>query len=85
MGDLLRATPDATERRSLLDRWYWPHHLKLERMVNTFVAAVKREGLSVTVDAPFAGALVPLSCYRKDDRILSVMIEDVSTWMSIPA
>jgi len=27
------------------------------------------------VDAPFAGALVPLASYRKDERIMSVMIE----------
>jgi len=39
------------------------------------VAAAKGEGYSVAVDAPFAGALVPLSSYRKDRRILSVMIE----------
>src|ERR1700733_12480439 len=30
---------------------------------------------SVAVDAPFAGALVPLSAYGKDRRVLSVMIE----------
>jgi N-formylglutamate deformylase len=39
------------------------------------VGAAKAEGYSVAVDAPFAGALVPLSSYRKDRRILSVMIE----------
>jgi N-formylglutamate amidohydrolase len=39
------------------------------------VAAVEDEGYSVTVDAPFAGALVPLSSYRKDNRIFAVMIE----------
>jgi N-formylglutamate amidohydrolase len=39
---------------------------------DTMVTAVKEAGYSVTVDAPFAGALVP---YRKDDRVLSVMIE----------
>src|ERR1700730_6390636 len=33
-GAVLRAAPDAAERQSLLDRWYWPHHFKLERMVN---------------------------------------------------
>ena len=42
---------------------------------DAIVAAVEEEGLSVTVDAPFAGALVPLSSYGKDGRILSVMIE----------
>jgi N-formylglutamate deformylase len=39
------------------------------------VALAKGEGYSVAVDAPFSGALVPLSSYRKDRRILSVMIE----------
>ena len=39
------------------------------------VAAVKETGYSVNIDAPFSGALVPLSCYRKGDRISSVMIE----------
>jgi N-formylglutamate amidohydrolase len=42
---------------------------------DTMVTAVKEAGYSVAVDAPFAGALVPLSFYRKDDRVLSVMIE----------
>jgi N-formylglutamate deformylase len=123
MGELLRAQPNA--RKSVLDRWYWPHHLKLQRMVDevatrsgvclivdchsfpsialpyepdqtedrtdfcigtdsfhttstireAIVTAVKEKGYSITVDAPFAGALVPLSSYRKDHRILSVMIE----------
>jgi N-formylglutamate deformylase len=125
MGELLRTQPNAADRKSLLDRWYRPHHLKLERMVDEVAArsgaclvvdchsfpsvalpyepdqskyradfcigtdsfhtpsaireaiatAVKEEGYSVTVDAPFAGALVPLSSYRQDRRILSVMIE----------
>jgi hypothetical protein len=39
------------------------------------VAAVKETGNSVAIDAPFSGALVPLSCYRKDDRVSSLMIE----------
>ncbi len=121
----LRAQPDPTTRQSLLERWYWPHHSKLERMVNdvvarlgvclivdchsfpsaalpyelvqttqradfcigtdpfhtpssvrgAIVAAVKEAGYSVTIDAPFAGALVPLASYRRDRRIWSVMIE----------
>jgi N-formylglutamate amidohydrolase len=125
MGGILRPPPDSATRQSLLDRWYWPHHSELERMVDdvvrrlgrclivdchsfpsvalpyeldqregradfcigtdafhtpavirdAIVAAVKETGYSVAVDAPFAGALVPLSCYRKDERISSVMIE----------
>jgi N-formylglutamate amidohydrolase len=42
---------------------------------DAMVATAEEEGYSVSVDAPFAGALVPLSSYRKDRRILSVMIE----------
>jgi N-formylglutamate amidohydrolase len=109
MGEVLRAQPNAVDRESFLDRWYWPHHLHLERMVNDVVArsglclivdchsfpsialpyepdqtghradicigtdsfhtpslirdavaaTPKKEGYSVAVDAPFAGALVP--------------------------
>jgi N-formylglutamate deformylase len=39
------------------------------------VAAAEEEGYSVAVNAPFAGALVRLSAYQKDRRVLSVMIE----------
>jgi N-formylglutamate amidohydrolase len=39
------------------------------------LAAAKEVGYSVAVDVPFAGALVPLSSYQTDRRILSVMIE----------
>jgi N-formylglutamate amidohydrolase len=42
---------------------------------DAIVAATREEGYSVAVDAPFAGALVPLASYRKDRRIWSVMIE----------
>ena len=42
---------------------------------DAMVTAVKEAGYSVAVDAPFAGALVPLASYRKDERIWSVMIE----------
>jgi N-formylglutamate amidohydrolase len=37
--------------------------------------SLQLESYSVAVDAPFAGALVPLASYRKDRRIWSVMIE----------
>jgi N-formylglutamate deformylase len=125
MGDLLRAPLDPSARKSLLDRWYWPHHAELEAAVSDVVTrsgcclvvdchsfpsvalpyevdqtgqradfcigtdpfhtsslireatvtAVREAGYSVTVDAPFAGALVPLAVYRKDRRIAAVMIE----------
>jgi N-formylglutamate deformylase len=42
---------------------------------DAIVSAAAQQGYSVAVDAPFSGALVPLSAYRRDRRILSVMIE----------
>jgi N-formylglutamate amidohydrolase len=42
---------------------------------DAIVGAVKEMGYSVAVDAPFAGALVPLAIYQKDHRVWSVMIE----------
>jgi N-formylglutamate deformylase len=42
---------------------------------DAIIAAAEGEGYSVAVDVPFAGALVPLSYYGKDRRVLSVMIE----------
>jgi N-formylglutamate deformylase len=121
----LERRPNAAERQSRMDRWHWPHHSTLERLVSdvvgqagicliidchsflsialpyeldqtseradiclgtdsfhtpllirdAIVAAAEGEGYSFAVDAPFAGALVPLSAYRKDRRVLSVMIE----------
>jgi N-formylglutamate deformylase len=125
LGEVLRANPKASERHSILDRWYRPHHSMLERIVNGVVAksgrcliidchsfpsialpyeldqtdyradicigtdpfhtpsmvrdatiaAAENVGYSVTIDTPFAGALVPLASYRNDPRILSLMIE----------
>ena len=46
-GEVLRTPPDAPERQSLLDRWYWPHHYKLEHMVNDVVS---RSGVCLIVD-----------------------------------
>jgi N-formylglutamate deformylase len=42
---------------------------------DAIVQAAQAEGYSVAIDAPFAGALVPLSAYGKERRVLSVMIE----------
>jgi N-formylglutamate deformylase len=44
MGSVLRAQPDAADRQSLLDRLYWPHHVKLERMVNEVVVLAGTAG-----------------------------------------
>jgi N-formylglutamate amidohydrolase len=47
MGHILRPQPDPASRHSLLERWYWPHHSKLERMVNDVAA---RLGVCLIVD-----------------------------------
>jgi N-formylglutamate deformylase len=52
------------------DEFHTPSPLR-----DAIIAGVKQAGYSVAVDAPFGGALVPLSSYRKDDRVWSVMIE----------
>ena len=39
------------------------------------LSAFRSAGLEVTVDLPFAGALVPASRYQKDRRVAAVMIE----------
>jgi N-formylglutamate amidohydrolase len=51
-----------------------PFHTPLA-IRDAIVATGKEEGYSVAIDAPFSGALVPLSSYRKERRIMSVMIE----------
>jgi N-formylglutamate amidohydrolase len=40
-----------------------------------FVAAFQREGWSVDLNQPFAGALVPGSRYGQDRRVNAVMVE----------
>jgi N-formylglutamate deformylase len=40
MGELLRAPPDAAERQSLLNRWYWPHHPEFPSHSGPLIAAV---------------------------------------------
>ena len=52
------------------DSWHTP-----ERLRDELVAAASAAGLSVLVDRPFAGALVPLKHYRREARVRAVMIE----------
>jgi N-formylglutamate deformylase len=66
----LDQTPDRADICIGTDSYHTPSQIR-----DALVAAAEKQGYSVTVDAPFAGALVPLSCYRSDRRILSVMIE----------
>jgi N-formylglutamate amidohydrolase len=44
-------------------------------ILDAIVAAVEEDGYSVSIDAPFAGALAALASYHKDHRICSVLIE----------
>ncbi|MBR4168526.1 MAG: N-formylglutamate amidohydrolase, partial [Lachnospiraceae bacterium] len=46
-----------------------------EKITDTLVTFFRERGYSVAVNRPFAGALVPLRFYRKDPRVMSVMIE----------
>ena len=39
------------------------------------VSAFERQGYSVSVDTPFAGAIVPARFFRSSDQVLSAMIE----------
>ena len=52
------------------DRFHTPSSVR-----DALVRAVKEAGCSVSIDRPFAGALVPLSFYRQDRQVSSVMIE----------
>ena len=47
MGGVLRAQPDPADRQKCLDRWYWPHHSKLEHLVKD---VAERSGVCLIVD-----------------------------------
>jgi N-formylglutamate amidohydrolase len=56
-GEMLRLIPDAAERESLLERYYWPHHRRFERLVDQ---SVNRHGACLIVDChSFASAPMP--------------------------
>jgi N-formylglutamate amidohydrolase len=44
-------------------------------LADAFVEAFQREGWSVDLNRPFAGALVPASRYGQDSRVSAVMVE----------
>jgi N-formylglutamate amidohydrolase len=65
-GDVLRAKPEAPHRQALLDRWYWPHHAKLERAVNDVVT---RSGACLIVDChSFASVALPYELDQTSER-----------------
>lgn len=51
-----------------------PFHTPQE-LAKVAVGAFEKCGLSVAINRPFQGALVPMKYYQKDKRVLSVMIE----------
>jgi N-formylglutamate amidohydrolase len=124
-GQWLRPEISAERRNDLLDRYYRPHHLALEQLVESSLTEfgraliidchsypdeplpsdadqtrprpdlcfgtdafhtppevvqalseiVKGHGLSVGIDQPYAGTIVPLKFLGTDQRVVSVMIE----------
>ena len=44
-------------------------------LASAFVTAFQREGWSVSLNKPFAGALVPISRYQRDSRVSAIMVE----------
>ncbi len=46
-----------------------------DELVDGLARGFSAAGLSVAIDRPFSGALVPARHYRKDRRVLSVMVE----------
>jgi N-formylglutamate deformylase len=65
-GETLRVQPDAVHRQTLLDRWYWPHHVELEGMVNHVAA---RSGVCLIVDChSFASVALPYELDQTSDR-----------------
>ena len=46
-----------------------------ERLTEELVLRFSAEGLSVAINRPFSGALVPMRYFRNNDRVTSVMVE----------
>ena len=44
-------------------------------LLETVIAAVRREGWTAHVNSPFPGVLVPISHFRRDGRVRALMIE----------
>ncbi|MDF1690677.1 MAG: N-formylglutamate amidohydrolase [Cycloclasticus sp.] len=122
----LRREITQLERKSLLDQYYHPHHLKLtqsvdrllknhghaflldchsfpskplpyefdtadqkrtdiclgtdsfhtpKNIIEAFATEFEKQGLSVAINTPFSGTLVPQKHYQSDSRVTSLMIE----------
>jgi N-formylglutamate deformylase len=65
-GEMLRPIPDAAELESLLERYYWPHHRRFERVVDQ---GVNRNGACLIVDChSFASAPMPHEPDQRPER-----------------
>jgi N-formylglutamate amidohydrolase len=66
MGGMLRTPLDPIVRQRLLDRWYWPHHSKLEGMVDDLV---RRLGRCLIVDChSFPSVALPYELDQREER-----------------
>lgn len=66
--------PDQAPKRPAICIGTDPFHTP-SSLADSLVDAFVGEGFSCKVNSPFAGALVPLKFYKKDQRVRSVMIE----------
>lgn len=124
-GTKLREQPSASERKRLLEKYYYPHHRRLEmavegelnkygnaliidchsfpsrprryqnrtdsrlpdislgtdifhtpnRLLDSASVAFSQNGLSVAVNNPYSGSIVPIKYFRSESRVWSLMIE----------
>ena len=66
LGKPLRPDPTPLERQHILDRWYWPHHLKLERLVNDVIS---RTGQCIIIDChSFSSRALPYEMDQSKKR-----------------
>ena len=66
MGEPLRAQSNPAARQLLLDRWYWPHHSQLERMVSGVVTEL---GRCLIVDChSFPSVALPYELEQREER-----------------
>jgi N-formylglutamate deformylase len=63
MGDVLKAAPNAADCQMLMDRWYWPHHSTLERLVSDVAGA----GICLIVHS-FASVALPYELDQTSER-----------------
>jgi N-formylglutamate amidohydrolase len=65
-GEPLRSDPTPLERQHILDRWYWPHHLKLERLVNEVISQM---GQCIIIDChSFPSIALPYEMDHSNNR-----------------